>query len=81
MEVGMPIIDTLTPGKEERFSNNLDDNEETKDGEFDPLLKILAQTLIANVLNMQISAEQMSQELTKRGMPLQTEQIRDFLST
>ena len=81
MEVGMPIIDTLTPGKKERFSNNLDDNEETKDGEFDPLLKILAQTLIANVLNMQISAEQMSQELTKRGMPLQTEQIRDFLST
>jgi hypothetical protein len=42
MEVGMPIIDTLTPGKSGRFSNNLDDNEESKDGELDRLLKIIA---------------------------------------
>jgi hypothetical protein len=44
MEVGMPIIDTPY-------------SEESKDGEFDPLMKIIASTFIVDVLNRQISEQ------------------------
>jgi hypothetical protein len=50
MKVGMPIMDTPN-------------HEESKDGELDPLMKIIASTFIVDVLNRQISEKQMAQEL------------------
>ena len=64
----MPIIDTPY-------------HEESKDGEFDPLMKITASTFIVDVLNRQISEQQMAQELAKKGIQLRTEQIGDFIAT
>ncbi len=64
----MPIIDTPY-------------HEESKDGELDPLMKIIASTFIVDVLNRQISEKQMAQELAKKGIQLRTEQIRDFIAT
>ena len=45
----------------------------------DPLLKIIASTFIVDVLNRDISPDQMSQELKKRSILLKTDQISDFL--
>ena len=45
----------------------------------DPLLKIIASTFIFDVLNRDISPDQMSQELTKRSILIKTDQISDFL--
>jgi hypothetical protein len=59
MEVGMPIIDTPN-------------HEESKDGEIAPLMKFIASTIIVDVLNRQISEEQMAQELKEKGMDLGT---------
>ena len=45
----------------------------------DPLLKIIASTFIVDVLNRDISPDQMAQELKKRSILLKTDQISDFL--
>ena len=56
----MPIIDTPY-------------HEESKDGEIAPLMKFIASTIIVDVLNRQISEEQMAQELKEKGLDLGTE--------
>ena len=64
----MPIINALY-------------NEQSKDGKLDPMMKIIASTFIVDILNYQLSEQQMAQELVKKGIQLRTEQIRDFIAT
>ena len=81
MAVGVPILDTFNFGKLSlRLTSNPDPKEETKGQDIDPLLKILVSTMIVDVMNRQISHEEMAQKFSRKGLALRTEQIRDFIT-
>ncbi len=44
-------------------------------------MKIIASKFIVDVVNRQISEQQIAQELAKKGIQLRTGHIRDFIAT